>query len=243
MKMAVKTQGDAAAKWDELRKEASRVENDLYLKLVSFSKLGASYSQHESLSSVQDTETGSGHVFDTMSLEIEQLLAKLGEVNDSMQSHVDSGVEATPTMVHMLQRHHDILRNYSQEFAKTKTNIKQFRDREDLLGSVQRDISAYKASAGGLNRRTDLYLKENEHIRNSDRLADEAISVAMATKENLTSQRGVFGGINTRMSTLTNRFPVINSFVQRIGVKKRKDAMILGGVIAVCIIVLLLFAF
>ena len=81
----------------------------------------------------------------------------------------------------------------------------------------------------------------------------------MATKENLTSQRGVFGGINTRMSTLTSeryfcgksfpiiifsdRFPVINSFVQRIGVKKRKDAMILGGVIAVCIIVLLLFAF
>jgi len=31
-----------------------------------------------------------------------------------------------------------------------------------LLGSVHRDINAYKT---GMNRRTDLYLKENEHIR------------------------------------------------------------------------------
>eukprot|EP00118_Oscarella_pearsei_P004023 m.16703 g.16703 ORF g.16703 m.16703 type:complete len:244 (+) comp27074_c0_seq2:479-1210(+) len=243
MKMAVKVQGQSTTRWDDLRKEASRGENDLYLKLVSFSKLGASYSQHESLTdSGENPSESSGHVFETMSLEIEQLLAKLTEVNDAMQRHVE-GMEATPTTLHMLQRHRDILRNYSQEFAKTKSNIKQFRDREDLLGSVRRDISEYKASASGLNRRTDLYLKENEHIRNSDRLTDEAISVAMATKENLTSQRGVFGGVNSRMSTLTNRFPIINSLVQRIGVKKRKDSLILGGVIAVCLILLILYAF
>lgn len=38
------------------------------------------------------------------------------------------------------------------------------------------------------NRRTELFLKEHEHLRNSDRLIEETISIAMATKENMTSQ-------------------------------------------------------
>ncbi|XP_062522647.1 Golgi SNAP receptor complex member 1-like [Corticium candelabrum] len=243
----------SSGRWEELRKEASQVENELYIKLVSFSKLGASYSHHESLTagrsdgsgSSQASAESSGRMFETMSLEIEQLMNKLTEVNDTMQEHVNQMTETapTPTMLHMLQRHRDILRNYSQEFSKTKTNIKAHQDREDLLGSVRRDISEYKASAGGLNRRTDMYLKENEHLRNSERLTDEAISVAMATKENLTSQRGVFGNIGNRLSGMTSRFPLVNSLVQRIQVKKKKDSLILGGVIAVCIIILLLYAF
>jgi Golgi SNAP receptor complex protein 1 len=162
-------------KWEELRKQASQVENDIYLKLVSFSKLGASYSQHGSLTGTRAEGSGSaevggessGRVFETMSLEIEQLMNKLTEINDAMQEYINDMTETspTPTMLHMLQRHRDILRNYSQEFSKTKTNIKACREREDLLGSVRRDISDYKASTGGLNRRTDLYLKENEHLR------------------------------------------------------------------------------
>lgn len=45
------------------------------------------------------------------------------------------------------------------------------------------------------------------------------------------------------LDALLGRFPLVNSLVQRIQVKKKKDSLILGGVIAVCIILLLLFAF
>ena len=41
----------------------------------------------------------------------------------------------------------------------------------------------------------------------------------------------------------SDRFPLINSVVQKINLRKRRDSLILGGVIAVCIIVLLLLAF
>lgn len=67
-------------------------------------------------------------------------------------------------LLHTLQRHRDILQDYSQEFLKTKANITACREREELLGSVKRDIDAYKSSSG-LNRRSEIYLKENEHIR------------------------------------------------------------------------------
>jgi Golgi SNAP receptor complex protein 1 len=65
----------------------------------------------------------------------------------------------------------------------------------------------------------------------------------MATKENLTAQRSVFGNVSSRLSGMTSRFPLVNSLVQRVQVKKKKDSLILGGVIATCIILLLLYAF
>ena len=42
---------------------------------------------------------------------------------------------------------------------------------------------------------------------------------------------------------VSGRFPLINSVVQKINLRKRRDSLILGGVIAVCVIVLLLLAF
>jgi len=37
----------------------------------------------------------------------------------------------------------------------------------------------------------------------------------------------------------TDRFPVINSLIVRINVRKRRDTLILGGVIAACLILLI----
>ncbi|KAK3084664.1 hypothetical protein FSP39_017144 [Pinctada imbricata] len=208
----------------DLRKQARQLENEIDLKLVSFSKLGTNYSSHHDFGSESApliNKSSSEHMFDTMAMEIEQLLTKLHEVNDRMADYTQNVGTNSPSaaLLHTLQRHRDILQDYSQEYQKTKSNITSLREREDLLGSVRRDINAYKNSSG-LNRRTDLYLKEHEHIRNSDRLLDDQISVAIATKENLQSQKKVLGGIQQRMNNLANRFPIINSLMQRINLRK-----------------------
>ncbi|XP_032227130.1 Golgi SNAP receptor complex member 1 isoform X2 [Nematostella vectensis] len=223
-------------KWEDLRRKARQLENEIDLKLVSFSKLGTSYNNEAKENSTND------RMFETMSLEIEQLLSKLTEVNDSMAEFA-SGLhnlgQSNAAQLHTLQRHRDILQDYSHEFTKTKANIQAYRDREDLLGSVHRDINAYKT---GLNRRTDLYLKENEHIRNSDRLTDDAIGIALATKENLQSQRGMLHGVTGRLSNVTHRFPALNNLMQKINLRKRRDSIILACVIALCTILMLIFA-
>lgn len=115
------------------------------------------------------------------------------------------------------------------------------RQREDLIGSVRRDIDAYKNSGGANSRRTDLYLKENEHLRNSDRLASEAIDIALATKENLGSQRKIFKNITTRLNDLANRFPALNNLVRKIKLRKQRDAIIMATVVAICIILILIY--
>ncbi|KAL8198998.1 UNVERIFIED_CONTAM: hypothetical protein K2H54_031493 [Gekko kuhli] len=40
-----------------------------------------------------------------------------------------------------------------------------------------------------------------------------------------------------------DRFPAVNSLIQRINLRKRRDSLILGGVIGICTILLLLYAF
>lgn len=229
-----------SSRWEELRKESRRLENEIDLKLVSFGKLGSSYS-HRDTSSDASGIASSGHVFDTMALEIEQLLAKLRSVNGALNEYVSSVNSSSPATAlhHTLRRHNDILQDYTQEFNRTKSNILAQRQREDLLRSSTKE--GYKASSG-LNRRTELYLKEHEHLRSSDALTEEAISIAISTKENLSRQRGMFSGITSKMGSVTNRFPLINSLVQKINLRKRRDSLILGGVIAVCVIVLLVLA-
>ncbi|XP_064392385.1 Golgi SNAP receptor complex member 1-like [Halichondria panicea] len=222
--------------WEDLRKESRRLETEIDLKLVSFSKLGSTYSHRDD--SV-DGPVRTGHVFDTMTLEIEQLISKLRGVNDALNEYVSTVSSTSPSgsLYHTLQRHNEILQDYNKEFTRTKANIVAQRQREELLGQSRRD---YKVSSG-LNRRTELYLKENEQIRGSERLADEAISIAMSTKENLSHQRNVFAGVTNKVSSITSRFPLINSVVQKINIRKRRDSFILGGVVAVCIVILLIF--
>ncbi|XP_028937882.1 Golgi SNAP receptor complex member 1 isoform X2 [Ornithorhynchus anatinus] len=239
--------------WEDLRKQARQLENELDLKLVSFSKLCTSYSHSNVRDGRRDSSdttpllngSSQDRMFETMAVEIEQLLARLTGVNDKMAEYTNSaGVPSlNAALMHTLQRHRDILQDYTHEFHKTKANFLAIRERENLMGSVRKDIESYKSGSGVNNRRTELFLKEHDHLRNSDRLIEETISIAMATKENMTSQRGMLKSIQSKMNTLANRFPAVNSLIQRINLRKRRDSLILGGVIGICTILLLLYAF
>ncbi|GLH01696.1 hypothetical protein R5R35_012662 [Gryllus longicercus] len=228
----------------DLRKQARQLENEIDIKLVSFSKLGTSHGNSSYKSESSDTVPllSGEHMFETMALEIEQLLSKLSNINEKM-GEVSSGQAPTSSAIlHTMQRHKEILQDYNQEFRKTQANYRARREREDLLKSVRKDIDNYKGSSG-LNRRMDLYLKENEHIRNSDRLIDEQISIAVETRDHLVSQRLAFKRFQTKIHDISNRFPVLNSLIQRINFRKRRDSIILGLVISICTILILMYAF
>ncbi|NXL32256.1 GOSR1 protein, partial [Glaucidium brasilianum] len=239
----------------DLRKQARQLENELDLKLVSFSKLCTSYSstrdgrrdRYSSDTTPLLNGSSQDRMFETMAVEIEQLLGKLTGINDKMAEYTNSaGVPSlNAALMHTLQRHRDILQDYTHEFHKTKANFLAIRERENLLGSVQKDIESYKSGSGVNNRRTELFLKEHEHLRNTNNLIHSFSfsSIAMATKENMTSQRGMLKSIQSKMNTLANRFPAVNSLIQRINLRKRRDSLILGGIIGICTILLLLYAF
>lgn len=77
----------------------------------------------------------------------------------------------------------------------------------------------------------------------SDRLINDQISIAMETRDHLMSQRQAFKRIRTKFNDISNRFPAVNSLLQRINLRKRRDSVILGLVIGVCTFLMLLYAF
>jgi len=172
--------------------------------------------------------------FDTISLEIEDMLSKLSEMNERMTSLPTSGA----AMMHTLTRHRDILHSYRTEFNKIAQNHLIQIEREELLSSS----GLMNNSSGSLSRR-DMYVKENQHISNSHNMINDQISIAIETQKSLKGQRKSFKRLQNRFNNLANNFPRINSLLQRINIKKRKDQLILGGVIALCTVLMLLYAF
>ncbi|XP_045770280.1 Golgi SNAP receptor complex member 1 [Maniola jurtina] len=222
----------AGSSWEEVRKQARTLENDIDVKLVAFSKLGVS-SSSSGLSSESVPLINSEDMFDTLSMELQQLLNKLSALNDRMADLAPSG---TATL-HTIKRHREILMDYQQEFQKTSARVSARREREELLRG-----GSPPPAAPGLSRR-DQYAKEANHLHSSHILVDEQINIAMEAREHLTSQRHTFKRMQTRFNDITNRFPMLNSLIYRINARKRRDSLILGIVVAVCTFLLLLYAF
>lgn len=256
-KMANATTSTALT-YEDLRKQARILENDIDMKLVAFSKLAAGlkapitsattstvhkYKEKQRNNSTSDdsvpllSTSGNSNdedTFDSMSLEIEQQLQRLRSIGDQMQEQPVNGA----AMLHTLRRHRDILADLTRDYMKTSRERQTRRDREELLGS-----NNTSSTRDGVNNRSSTYLKENVHLHNSDRLVSEQIAIAMETKEHLGGQRRTLKGIQTRFNDMSNRFPIINSLLQRINVRKRRDSIILGLVVSGCTVLLLLYAF
>jgi Golgi SNAP receptor complex protein 1 len=56
------------------------------------------------------------------------------------------------------------------------------------------------------------------------------------------NQREAIKLVQKKLNDLTNRFPVINSLVNRINLRKRRDTIILGLVVGFCLVFLIWWA-
>ena len=95
---------------------------------------------------------------------------------------------------------------------------------------------------GGLNRRSDLLTKEQEHARNADRVADEIINMASATRDTLYQQRISFKKMHSNILDMTRKYPAINNLLVKINFRKRRDSLIIGALISICTVFLIWYA-
>lgn len=66
---------------------------------------------------------------------------QLNTVNEKMGEWSSNGEQSTASQnMHTVQRHRDILQDYTKEFRKIQSNVRARREREDLLHSVRQDI-------------------------------------------------------------------------------------------------------
>ncbi|KAJ4952907.1 hypothetical protein NE237_029739 [Protea cynaroides] len=225
------------AGWEELRKEARKIEGDLDVKLSSYAKLGARFTQGGYADTGSPT-VGSSRSLKSMEMEIQSLLEKLVDANDSM-SRCAASTTPTTSVTQKLARHRDILHEFTQEFKRIKGNINSMREHAELLSSVRDDISEYKVS-GSMSPRMQL-LRERASIHGSISHIDEVINQAQTTRSVLGSQRTLLGDVQGKVKLLSDKFPVIRGLLGAIRRKRSKDTLILSGVIAACTLFLIIY--
>ncbi|KAK3059487.1 hypothetical protein LTS18_010759, partial [Coniosporium uncinatum] len=115
------------------------------------------------------------------------------------------------------------------------------RNKANLLSNVRSDIDAYRA-ANPEDAEADYMLDERRRIDNSNSMADSVLSQAYAVNESFGFQRESLASINRRIVGAASQVPGINTLIQRIGAKKRRDGIILGSFIAVCFLLFLYFS-
>ncbi|RWS08997.1 Golgi SNAP receptor complex member 1-like isoform X4, partial [Dinothrombium tinctorium] len=121
----------------ELRREARHIENEVDSKLLSFSKLATNeLNDHQNAMDTTPLLDNSQDAFHSMSSEIEHLIAKLTDINNRMSEY--SKQITNPNAVYILQRHSEILNDYTKEFQKTKSRIMAQIDRKQLLSPLKR---------------------------------------------------------------------------------------------------------
>ncbi|XP_058086166.1 Golgi SNAP receptor complex member 1-2-like [Magnolia sinica] len=218
--------------WDELRKEARRLEGDLDVRLSSYAKLGG-YSDSKSAD-------GRDVQWKSMEMEIESLLEKLLDVNDAMSRCAAAAVPTT-SITQKLTRHRDILREFTQEFMRTRGNIISMKEHAELLTSVRNDINEYKASSS--SQLGPNLLRERAAIHGNISQIDETADQAEAIKGVLAAQRNAFAHIQGKVKQLSDRFPAIRGILGAIKRKRSKDTLVLSAVIAGCTLFLIIYWF
>ncbi|XP_016482025.1 Golgi SNAP receptor complex member 1-2-like [Nicotiana tabacum] len=222
--------------WEELRKDARKIEGDLDVKLSSYAKLGARLTQGGYVEAGSPT-LGSSRSWKSMEMEIQSLLEKLLDVNDSM-SRCAASAAPTTSVTQKLARHRDILHEFTQEFRRIKGNISSMREHAELLSSVRDDISEYKASGSSPKMQI---LRERAAIHGSISHIDDVINQAQTTRAALGSQRALFGDVQGKVKQLGDKFPIIRGLIGSIRRKKSRDTLILSAVIAACTLFLIIY--
>ena len=182
------------------------------------------------LSDQEDLEHSLDEDFARLTQEIDGLLSKLSTVNLALSDFTERHPPSAASH-HTLQRHGEILKDYRQEYIQTRENISALIKRHNLLYSGTNSNS----SSGLSSNRMDILLRESEHVRHSERLIDDQISIAIEAREALANQRQTFKAIQTKLNDISNRFPMINNLVQKINLRKRRDAIILAVIVGLCL--------
>jgi len=225
--------GQARA-WEDLRKEARKLEGELDVKLAAYAKLCAGFEANYKLKTSDSSALGADQLAQTKAAEIEDLLQRLSDVNDEMSSLI-GGIGDSRS--HTLARHRDILQEFTQEFRRLNSTLGAARDRVQLMaGSSEGHIGL---TMGGSS--TGALLRERATISSSTSAVDEILSQAQSVTTSLLDQRRVFDNVTDKLLQVGSRFPVVNSLLNAIRRKKSKDTLVLSAVIAACVLFTILY--
>ncbi|KAF4985354.1 hypothetical protein FDECE_16622 [Fusarium decemcellulare] len=215
------------AGWGQLRQQARTLETQT-------ENLFHTYSQFSAAANIPAKPTEEER---NTEKKLEELLEKRETVIGQLARLLDS--EAALTSSALKQNNLSLLREklsgHKRDLARLRSTLQQARDRANLLTNVRSDINEYRQNNPEAAE-ADYMLEERNRIDNSHSMADSVLSQAYAVNDSFNLQRETLASINRRITHAASQVPGINTLINRISAKKRRDGIIMGGFIAFCFI-------
>lgn len=146
--------------------------------------------------------------------------------------------QASPTYGQQASRFGSNLELHKKTFKKLKSNISQERTRQQLLSNVRQDIQSHRSTTQ-LEQDADAeryYASEQQRIGKTSNIAEQILQGALNTRDELQRQQRLLSGVGRRMSNIYAQFPNLNTIIGKIHSRKRKNSLILGLVIFLCVL-------
>ncbi|KAF2430525.1 putative vesicle transport v-SNARE protein Gos1 [Tothia fuscella] len=214
--------------WAQLRQQARNLETQT-------ESLFSTYSQYATSTTLppkpSEEETRLESQIHTLLTKRTTLLAQLTRLLDSESALTSSALKQSN-----LSRHHEILTQHNAEYDRLHTLTATSRQKSNLLTNIRADISEHRERNPAAEE-ADYMLDERARIDRSHGIADTVLAQAYAVNESFGLQRETLASVNRRIVGAASQVPGINSLINRIGAKKRRDGIILGCFIAFCFLV------
>ncbi|CAK7265379.1 protein transport protein gos1 [Sporothrix epigloea] len=220
--------------WTQLRQQVRSLESQTESHLHTYSQLSTS-SSIPLKPSEQEQQTEKK--LDEMLSKRENIIRQLTRILDS-----DPSLTASAVKQNNLALLREKYEEHRRDLTRLKSQLHHARDRANLMANVRNDISSHRAggdSGGEISAEAaeaDYMLGERSRIDNSHNMVDSVLSQAYAVNENFGLQRETLNNINRRITLAASKVPGINTLMNRISSKKRRDGIIMGSFIALCFI-------
>lgn len=216
--------GKVMSTFNSIRSQAFSLENKTNGLLSSYSGFAVSTS---ATPTAQETK---------LDQQIESTLHERDDILKNLTRIADSDSNISTVKLQQLSRHKEILQENWTNFAAIRSSILQERNKLNLLFNVKTDIDKHSKTME--QDEMDYIHEEQRRANNLNNIADDLINRAFETRESLLGQRSVLNTAGNRLMNTLSTVPGINVLLQKINTRRKRDAVILAGLISFCILVL-----
>lgn len=216
------------AGYNQLRQQGRSLE-------TSTQNLFHSYSQFSTAAQIPPKPTQEElDVENKIEEQLEQRESVIGQLTRLLDS--DAALSASAVKHQNVSLLRDKLSDHKRDLARLRSNLQQARDRANLLTNVRSDIDRHRADNPEAAE-ADYMADEGRRIDRSHGVIDGVLAQAYATNDNFIVQRETLASINRRINQAASKVPGINTIINRISARKRRDGIIMGCFIAFCFLV------
>jgi len=217
----------ASTSWDAQRAKAKGLKAQLDTKMLELGRLAGRMDKATASSSEATPASAAPVVAEVATLrdEIQLCLTELKDSSESLSRLAASGSQ-TAQATRFNESHQELTRDFKRVVQSIDQQLKHAR----LLPGrgARKDASRDDEEAG--------LMRERGSLDATLSMTDEVLASAQATHDRLVSQRGMLGAVSGKVGMLASKFPALNTLINGIHDKKKREQMVLSFTVACCTI-------